>query len=75
MMPEFGDFMDLIKEGKIEEARALVEAQGAKVKYSPDTISVVKGKPPRFTKKGKSVELGEDGNWRLKPKAGTSPKR
>ncbi|MHB1952498.1 MAG: hypothetical protein ACYCOU_02020 [Sulfobacillus sp.] len=52
MMPEFGDFMDLIKEGKIEEARALVEAQRAKVKYAPDTISVVKGKPARFTEKG-----------------------
>jgi hypothetical protein len=67
MMPDFGDFMDLIKEGKIEEALALVEAQRVKVKYAPDTISVVKGKP-RFTKKGKPVELGEDGNWRPKPK-------
>ena len=74
MMPEFGDFMDLIKEGKIKEARALVEAQRAKVKYAPDTISVVKGKPARFKKKGKPVELGEDGNWRLKPKAVTSRK-
>ena len=71
-MPEFGDFMDLIKEGKIEEARALVEAQRVKVKYAPDTISVVKGKP-QFTKKGKPVELGEDGNWRPKPK--TVPSR
>jgi len=74
MMPEFGDFMDLIKEGKIEEARALVEAQRAKVKYAPDTISVVKGKPARFTKKGKPVELGEDGSWRLKPKTVMSRK-
>jgi len=70
-MPEYGDFMDLIKEGKLEEARALIERQKVKMKYAPDTISVVNGKPPRLTKKGKLVELGEDGNWRLKPKAVT----
>jgi hypothetical protein len=51
-MPEFGDFMDLIKEGRIEEARALVEAQRAKVKYAPDTISVVKGSLYGLQKKG-----------------------
>jgi hypothetical protein len=67
MMPnEFGDFMTLVKEGKIEEAHALIETQRAKLKYSPDTIRAVKGKPPRFTKKGKSVELCDDGKWRLK---------
>jgi hypothetical protein len=74
MMSEFGDLMDLINEGKIEEARALVEGQRAKGKYAPDTISVVKGKPARFTKKGKYVELGEDGNWRLNPKTVRSRK-
>jgi hypothetical protein len=74
-MPEFEDFMELIKEGKIEEARALVEAQKVKAKYSPDTITAANGKPPRFTKKGKPVELGEDGNWRLKPKTVTSRNR
>ena len=64
-MPEFGDFMDLIKERKFEEALALVEAQRAKVKYAPDKISIVKG-TARFTKKGKPVEQDKDGNWRLK---------
>jgi hypothetical protein len=66
-MAGFENLMDLIKEGKIAEALALVEAQKVKVKYAPDTIAVVKGKA-RFTKRGKPVELGEDGNWRLKPK-------
>ena len=66
MPKEFGDFMTLVEEGKIEEARALIEAQRAKLKHSPDTIRVVKGKPPRFTKKGKPVELGDDGKWRPK---------
>jgi len=73
MMPEFGDFMDLIKEGQFEEALALVQAQKVKVKYAPDKISVVKG-TARFTKKGKPVEQDEDGNWRLKPKTVTSRK-
>ena len=58
-MPEFGDFMDLIKEGQFEEALALVEAQKVKVKYAPDKISVVKG-TARFTKKGKPVEQDQD---------------
>jgi hypothetical protein len=58
------EFIALIKAGKIAEARATVEALKKKVKYSPDTF--VQGKPPRFWKRGKPVELGEDGNWRLK---------
>jgi hypothetical protein len=43
----------------------LVEAYKVKVIYSPDRFRVVKGKP-HFTKKGKPVECGEDGVWRLK---------
>lgn len=73
-MPEFRDLMTLIKEGRIEEARALIEVQREKVNYAPDTVSVAEGKPARFTKKGKPVELAEDRNWRLKPKAITSRK-
>ena len=65
------DLLDLIKEGKIEEARALIEAEKVKAKYAPDTLIDVKGKPPRFTKRGKPVELGEDRNWRIKPKTST----
>jgi hypothetical protein len=60
------NFMTLLQEGKIEEARALIETEKANSKYSPDTVDAVNGKPPRFTKKGKPVELGDDGKWRLK---------
>lgn len=73
-MPELEKLMDLIKQGKIEEAGALIEMQREKAKYAPDTIRLVEGKYARFTKKGKAVELGEDGIWRLKPKAVTSRK-
>jgi hypothetical protein len=68
MMPkQIGDFLALLKEGKIEEARTILETEKSKSKYAPDTINTVKGKPPRFTKKGKPVELGDDGKWCLKP--------
>ena len=66
-MPDgYEDFMKLIKEGKIKEARAWIEAEKVKAKYSPDTIVTRNGKPPRFTKRGKPVECGEDGIRRLK---------
>jgi hypothetical protein len=65
MSNEFADLMTLVNAGKIKEALAIVEAQKAKVKYAPDTIRVVKGEA-RFTKRGKLVEQGKDGIWRLK---------
>ena len=63
---EYENFMTLLKEGKIEQIRSALETQKAKSKYSPDTIEDVTGKPPRFKRKGKLVELGNDGIWRLK---------
>ena len=56
------------QEGRIEEARALVEVQKGKVKYALDSIEVANVKPARFTRKGKPVEFGEEGNWRPKHK-------
>jgi hypothetical protein len=60
------DFMTLLKEGKINEARAMLEAEKLNSEYAPDAIKVMKGGPPRLTKKGKAVEVGDDGKWRLK---------
>ncbi len=73
-MSDAKDLLNLIKEGRIDEARALIEAEKVKAKYAPDTLTAVKCKPPRFTKGGKPVELGEDGSWRVKPKAATPRK-
>jgi len=64
------EFMDLLKSGKIDEARAIIEGQKADSKFSPDTIVGLSGKSARFTKKGKAVEIGEDGKWRLKASSG-----
>jgi len=62
------EFMALLKDGKVAEARAMLEAEKVKARYAPDTVTATKGKPPRFTKKGKAVELGEDGVWKPKSK-------
>ncbi len=32
------DFMSLVKAGKIKEAKAWIEAEKVKAKYSPDTV-------------------------------------
>ncbi len=64
------DFMSLVKAGKIKEARAWIEAEKVKAKYSPDTVVSEDGKPPKFSKKRKPVESGEDGIWRPKLQAG-----
>ncbi len=66
MSTQAEEFMALLKAGKITEARALLETEKLNSEYAPDTVSAVKGKPPRFTKKGKPVELGDDGKWRPK---------
>jgi len=61
-------FMALVKAGKIDEAQAMLKAEKIKAKYSPDTIEQKTGEPARFTKKGKTVELGTDGNWHFSEK-------
>lgn len=70
MSNEADDFMALVKAGKIKEAQAMLEVEKVKAKYEPDTITSVQGKPPRFTKRGKPVELGDDEIWRPKLQAG-----
>ena len=70
-MPDrYEEFMALVKAGKNKEVLAFIEAEKVKAKYSPDTIVSEDGKPPRFTKRGKQVECGEDGIWRPKLQAG-----
>ena len=66
-MPDpLGDFITLLRAGKIDAARALIETEQVNSQYSPDMISTVEGEPPRFTRRGKPVELGDDGIWRAK---------
>ena len=70
MFNRFEEFMALVKAGKTKEVLAFLEEEKVKAKYSPDTAISEDGKPPRFTKRGKQVECGEDGIWRPKLQAG-----
>lgn len=64
-MVSFGEkWTALLNAGKIEEARAMLEAEGINAKYEPDTGRQEKGNSVQFTKEGKSVELDGNGNWR-----------
>lgn len=70
-MPDrYEEFMALVKAGKHKEVLAFIEEEKMRAKYSPDTAISEDGKPPRFTKRGKQVECGEDGIWRPKLQAG-----
>lgn len=60
------EFNALVKQGKIKEALAWIETEKRNSEYMPDTITTMKGNTLRFTRKGKPVELGNDGKWRLK---------
>ena len=62
--------MALVKAGKRKEVLAFIEEEKVRAKYEPDTIVSEDGKPPKFTKKRKPVERGEDGIWRPKLQAG-----
>lgn len=69
MTPQPEDFVNLLKQGKVNEARALLDEEKRKSAYAPDTI---KANPARFYRGSMQVELGEDGAWRpLKPPSGT----
>jgi len=55
------DLQGLMEAGKFIEAKALLEAEKVRAKFAPDTITELKGKGIRATKKGKPVEEGVDG--------------
>lgn len=59
------DFRNLLKAGKINEARNLLEVETAKAKFAPDTVTMKKGEVT-ITRRGKEIEQDAEGNWRLK---------
>lgn len=63
------DFRAALKAGDTERARVILLEEMAKSEFSPDSVDFVRGKSVRFTKKGKEVECGEDGVWRLKSRS------
>lgn len=65
MSENASEILALVEAGKIDEARAMIDAELVKSKYHPDTIEAESGKAPKFMKNGKPVELGSSGTWRL----------
>lgn len=61
-------YLDLLKQGRVAEARNLLEDEKVRAKYEPDTITAVKGKGMVFHKGRTKVEKGSDGIWRPVPK-------
>jgi len=59
-------FTELLKAGKVDEARAMLEAEKIKAKFAPDSITQKQGESAIFFKRGKRVEVDENGNWQLK---------
>jgi len=60
------EFLNLVKAGRIAEARAMLEEQKLKLKFASDTIIQSPGKPIRFTRRGKPVEPDRAGGWKVK---------
>jgi hypothetical protein len=59
-------FSDLIRAGKIDEARKMLDAEKLKAEFEPDTITKEADGKVIVTRRGKEVEQDSEGNWRLK---------
>jgi hypothetical protein len=59
-------FSDLIRAGKIDKARKMLEAETVKAEFEPDTITTETGGKVVFTRRGKEFEQDSEDNWRLK---------
>jgi hypothetical protein len=59
------EFMDLLKQGKIDEARSALEVEKKKAKFSPTSMTVKSDGSVTFRRKGKRVEQDAEDIWRL----------
>ena len=60
------DFLKLDKEGKRDEARAVMAALAAEAENAPDEIIQETGRPAIVKSRGRLVVQDEEGNWKLK---------
>ena len=44
----------------------MLEAEKIKAEFNPDKMTQGRDGSVQFTKRGKTVEMDEDGNWKLK---------
>lgn len=66
MGDESKDYLALLKAGKLDEARELIEQEMIKAKTEPNCIAIKSDGSAKFTYKGKSVEPDGEGGWRFK---------
>ena len=60
------EFQRLLDEGKIAEARAMLEEEKVKAKFAPDEFIQEHGRPAVLKRRGRLVVPDKDGNWKLK---------
>jgi hypothetical protein len=69
------DFMDLLKAGRIEDARKLLKAEMEYAKTAPDTLTQNRDGTATFKHRGKIVERDADGNWHFAKNKKTKSKK
>ena len=62
----FRDVLKLDKDGKRDEARALMAALAEEAENAPDEFITETGRPAIFKSRGKLVVQDEEGKWKLK---------
>ena len=60
------DILKLDKDGKRDEARAVIAALAENAENAPDEIIQEIGRPAIVKRRGRLVVLDEEGNWKLK---------
>ncbi len=60
------DCLKLNKDGKRDEARALMAALAEEAENAPDEFITETGRPAVFKRRGRLVVQDEEGNWKLK---------
>lgn len=60
------EFMKLLREGKLTEARAMLEAERPKAKFAPTEIIIQERGRAVLKCRGKLVVPDKNGNWKLK---------
>jgi hypothetical protein len=67
------DFMDMIKAGRIGDARNMLKAEMERAKTEPTTIIQNKNGTVTFKHRGKIVEQDAEGNWHFAKRKKAKP--
>ena len=59
------EFTALVRAGRVDEARIVLETARRRVKFAPDTLTVGPSGLIR-TRRGKEVECDQEGRWHIR---------